>query len=74
MWGEGASDLGGRLQESEDERDDAELVAAIRARLSQTVQSPEMERGSASWGRDPLYLWSLEGAKGLRSSVEANGN
>jgi hypothetical protein len=54
MWGEGASDLWGRLQESEDERDDAELVAAIRARLSQTVQSPETERGSAEGFRRPV--------------------
>jgi hypothetical protein len=55
MWGEGASDLWGRLEESEDERDDAELVAVIRARLSQTVQSPETERGSAEGFRKPSW-------------------
>ena len=32
MWGEGASDLWGRLEQEEDERE-AELLEAVRARL-----------------------------------------
>ena len=32
MWGEGASDLWGRLEREDDERD-AELLEAVRARL-----------------------------------------
>ena len=41
MWGEGASDLWGRLEREEDERE-AELLAALRSRL----------RGSVSPGDD----------------------
>jgi len=32
MWGEGASDLWGRLEQEEDERE-AELMEAVRARV-----------------------------------------
>ena len=35
MWGEGASDLWGRLERGEDERE-AELLEAIRSRLRES--------------------------------------
>ena len=41
MWGEGASDLWGRLERDEDERE-AEMLEAIRERL-RGVGSPERE-------------------------------
>ncbi len=44
MWGEGASDLWGRLEREQDERE-AELLEAVRARLrgdeEQTVDDEE---------------------------------
>ena len=46
MWGEGASDLWGRLESAEDERE-AELLEAVRARLrehaGQTVHDDDNE-------------------------------
>ena len=44
MWGEGASDLWGRLKAGEDDRGEAELEA-VRARLRLAVQ----EREGGSW-------------------------
>jgi hypothetical protein len=43
MWGEGASDLWGRLERDEDERE-AELLEAVRERLH-GVRSPEGDDG-----------------------------
>ena len=40
MWGEGASDLWGRLEREEDERE-AELLEAIRSRLRGSISSGE---------------------------------
>jgi hypothetical protein len=43
MWGEGASDLWGRLEQEEDERE-AELLEAMRERL-RGVGSPQGDDG-----------------------------
>jgi hypothetical protein len=50
MWGEGASDLWGRLQE-EDERE-AELLEAVRERLrgAGSTDGDEYERSAAELG------------------------
>jgi len=50
MWGEGASDLWGRLERDEDERE-AELLEAVRERL----------RGAGSAERDEEADTSLAG-------------
>ena len=43
MWGEGASDLWGRLERDEDERE-AELLEAIRARLRESTDPGDDNR------------------------------
>ena len=56
MWGEGASDLWGRLEREEDEREQ-ELLAAIRERLRRAgsseledrpVETPVADLGTAA--------------------------
>ena len=53
MWGEGASDLWGRLQQDEDERE-AELLAAVRLR--------DADAGDGEGGEPKASLAGLDDA------------
>ena len=57
MWGEGASDLWGRLEEEAGERD-LELLDAVRSRLRAEVAQAEEERTTVRPNLDPaLRIW-----------------
>ena len=50
MWGEGASDLWGRFEAGEDDREEPDFVEAVRARLRLAIQEREGELVEESAG------------------------